>query len=61
LARDIGGISIARTARYLNRDASAMVRGVARLEDVIERDAKLKHRIERLRSDVRADKASKHD
>ena len=61
VARDIGGISIAKTARYFGRDASGMVRGVAKLEEARGRDARLRRRIEALQTAVRNAKAPKHD
>jgi putative transposase len=59
VARDVGGISIAKTARYFGRDASGMVRGVAKLEEAIGRDAKLRRRIEALHTAVRTQNNAK--
>jgi REP element-mobilizing transposase RayT len=54
IGREVGAISIARTAHYFRRDPSAMVRGVGRLEDRMRNDAGLRKLAEQLRRDVRA-------
>ena len=59
VARDVGGISIAKTARYFGRDASAMVRGVATLEKTSERDTRLRRRIHALHGAVRTTENAK--
>ncbi len=54
LGRRLGGFSWARTARYLHRDESTLVRNIQRLEEVLKSSARLRRRVsavvKRLRS-----------
>ena len=61
LGRKVGGISIARTAKYFGRDASAMIRGVARMERGWELDKRSQQLVEKLRRAVRSGNTTKHD
>lgn len=49
LGRDVGGISLARTARFFRRDPSTISRDVAALERRIAGDPALARRVEELR------------
>jgi hypothetical protein len=59
LGREVGAISIARTSRYFSRDASAMVRGVARVEDAMMVDPQSQLLADKLRRAVRSTNATK--
>jgi putative transposase len=53
LARDVGGLSLSRAARYFGRDPSTFARGVGELEESMAKDAALKARVARLAREVR--------
>ena len=53
LARDVGGLSLSRSARFFGRDPSTFARGIGELEQTIAKDPHLKATVARLTREVR--------
>jgi REP-associated tyrosine transposase len=53
LAREVGRISVARSAKYFGRSGGALNTGVNRLEEEMTSDAGLRKQLERMRSELR--------
>ena len=52
--REVGGIPIARSAKYFLRDTSTMARGLSRLEEASRAEPHLRQRLKRLNRKLRA-------
>jgi chromosomal replication initiation ATPase DnaA len=53
IARDVGGFSLSRSARFFGRDPSTFARGVGELEEAIAKDAPLRTKVAKLTRELR--------
>jgi putative transposase len=61
LGRELAAIPLARTARYLHRDESTLVKGVAALEERLKAERSLRARMAAVARRIRSDKPSFQD
>jgi putative transposase len=54
LARDVGRISVARTAKYFRRDTATLAKGLVRLEKEVKSDPTLRSKLGQLAEGLRA-------
>jgi REP element-mobilizing transposase RayT len=53
LGREVGGVSLSRSARFFGRDPSTFARGVGQLEETLAEDAPLRTRVAKLTRELR--------
>lgn len=53
VGREVGGITLTETAKYLGRDLATLSLGVRRLEEGLDKDARLRQRIRHLCKELR--------
>lgn len=60
VGREVGGITLTETARYLRRDLATLSLGVRKLEEGLEKDARLRQRIRHLCKELRRGRKRKY-